>query len=178
MSFKKFFNYLNKDDKKIISDECEKIREIASDKSSKDELDRKRKTDSICPKCRSETIVNKISRVQGSVHGSFSLGFGDVDGSTDTNSVNHCNSCGNQWKKYKTNYKSCEDILADWMNHIDIHLDGKYTFGDSDVKMLKEFYAESIWGIFKSVSSDCYISTKENITLSLLRTLFKSIHDK
>jgi len=59
------------------------------------------KSNNTCPKCgaESESIVNKIRQVKGEIDGDFIFGFGSVDGEIDTESVNHCNKCGNEWEK-------------------------------------------------------------------------------
>lgn len=182
-AIKKLFNILSKEQKAEILLQSDKIQLMAEQEASTlndKERDRKKEKDSKCPICGDTTIVNKIARVEGSgyVSGSMSWGGGYIHGSssTDTNEVNHCNKCGNQWKKYEKTYKWKEDILADWMNDLGTVYEGKYTFGDRTVIRLQEFSAEAIWEIGKKVASKCYSSTKENVSLSFLRTKFKSIH--
>lgn len=182
---KQFFNIFTKEENKIIAEQCDKMRKMANDFSLKynneDRITQKNR-DSKCPNCRASEIVNKITRVEGSgyVSGSFILGGGSVYGSstTDTNEVNHCNKCGNQWKKYERKYKWEESILVDWINDLDSVYDGKYTYGYKTVVLLKDFYAESIYQIAKQVFPKCYSSAKENLTLDYLRTKFKSIYQE
>lgn len=106
MNLRKFFNCPSYIESKLIMDGCNMLRKMADEESFRNnEEDRKRQNDmdTVCQKCKGKEIVNKISRVEGSgyVDGSFMLGCGSIYGSstTDTNEVNHCNKCGNQWKK-------------------------------------------------------------------------------
>lgn len=175
MGLRKYFNCPSKKEAALITEGCDKLIAMAEEKSSKhytDESNKQKEKNGTCPNCGDKTIVNKISRVEGSgyVSGSFAYGFGSIYGSSkiDTNEVNHCNKCGNQWKKYDINYKWTDDIIADWLN--------KYTFGDKTLKLLKDIPAESIWEEGKRVSEKCYYSTRENLSLSFLRTKFKSVY--
>jgi hypothetical protein len=176
--FRKIFNIPTKKQEIILSQEYDKILQIAEDESSKHynkEYEYEKRLNNICPRCRATNIVDKIAQVkgEGSISGSFVLGSGSVYGSSsvDTNGVNHCNNCGHQWKKYQRSFLSKNDILIDWVNDI-VSL---YT-RDKTFDLLKDFSAESIWKIYKTVSSQCYYSTRENISLSLLRKKFKSIY--
>jgi transcription elongation factor Elf1 len=143
----------------------------------KKERQTERERNSICPHCGKKDIVNKITRVrgEGSVSGNL-FGFSG-DSNTDTNEVNHCNNCGNQWYKYKIKYFYKKDILADWVNNLWYYFEKKYDWGciDNTLRLLNDFHAESIWKIAKSVSGKVYDSTNSNLTLKLLKTKFKSI---
>lgn len=181
---RKLLNTPNAVEKKLIAEQCAKIKKMADEKSTelyKEQSESQERSDKTCPHCGAKNIVNKIARVEGSgsVSGSFFLGGGSVSGSssTDTNEVNHCNGCGNQWKKYKKKYTHNSDILADWINDVNTHLEGKYAYsGAKTVEMLKDFYAETIWEIFNEVEDDCYYSTRDDLSLSLLRKKFKSVY--
>lgn len=183
MGLRKYFNYPSKKEAILIAEGCDKLIALASEKSlnhHRDESNRQKERNGICPNCGDKNIVNKISRIEGSgyVSGSFAYGYGSVYGSskTDTNEVNHCNKCGNQWKKYETNYKWTDDIIADWLNDLNTVYEGKYTFGYETVELLKNIPAESIWKEAKRVDYKCYYSTRKNLSLSFLRTKFKSVY--
>lgn len=68
-----------------------------------------------CPKCRSKEVVDHIRRVEGSMSGSgyHTLFYGEshMSGSTDTNAVNACNACGNEWKKPEWSYTDPLGVL-------------------------------------------------------------------
>ena len=90
----------------------------------KEQKENQKTHDGQCPKCRArkEDIVDKIRQVRGDgkVGGNFYLGFGSVSGSmsVDTDEVNHCNKCGNEWKKFKTKYVSKTDIIRVALNYL------------------------------------------------------------
>jgi hypothetical protein len=87
----------------------------ATEKNS-DGRSRSQKTNSTCPKCSGTNVNHRIKRVQGKVdgdvHGSSFLFSGSLSGSLhgemDTNEVNKCNDCQNEWKvnDYKYTYGS------------------------------------------------------------------------
>lgn len=181
---RKYFNWPSRIEAKLIADGCDKILKLAEEYSFtfyKEEEKRKKDKDSICPKCDGKEIVDKISRVEGSgsVSGSFRWGGGSIYGSssTDTNEVNHCNKCGNQWKKYDRKYKSKDQVIADWLNDLNTVFEGKYTFGEKTVELLKDIPAECLYAEVNRVSDIIYFTTGDNITLSYLRTKFKSVYD-
>lgn len=183
MRLRKYFNYPSKKEVILITEGCDKLVIMAKEHSRKhntEESNRQKEKNGTCPNCGDKTIVNKITRVEGSgyVSGSFTFGFGNVNGSstTDTNEVNHCNKCGNQWKKYDPNFTWTDDVIADWMNDLSAVFDGKYTYCDRTVELLKDIPAESLWKQMKIVSHKCFYSTRYSLTLSLLRTKFKSVY--
>lgn len=98
----------------------------------------------ICPRCKAgkKDIVDKIRRVKGEVEGDFFLGFGSVEGETDTESVNHCNNCGHEWKKEETSYSNIRESV---MSQI---LESMYYFfnngEDNTSDELKKFSARAI----------------------------------
>jgi len=81
----------------------------------KKELEEKIKTtNTICPKCGSEDIINNIKQVKGELHGkgdihgssssslftssSYLSGSSKIDGELNTYPVNKCKKCGNEWE--------------------------------------------------------------------------------
>ena len=186
LKFKKHYNIQNTIQSEIVKNEIDAILKIADTESTEDyrrESRWKSDHDGKCPLCGNTKVVNKISRVQGhgDVYGSFSLGFGSVSGSMDidTNDVNHCSSCGNQWKKYKISYKSNSKMLAHYLDSIETHIEGKYTFCEAVFNKLKEFKAETIFELIHSnhvYQSDLNYSTRD-LELKTLRKHFKSVFD-
>lgn len=180
---KKKFNKLSEEQKNIIKKEFDEILKLA-DKKADEKNDNIRnleiQNNSICPLCKNKvkgTIVNKISLVkgEGNVSGSFYWGTGSIYGksSTDTYEINHCNNCGNEWKKFNSNYVFSTDILRDFAYKI--YLECKYTFGNDEYNLLKNYYAETIDELFNKHASLYY---REKVKLSDLRNKFKSIFDE
>lgn len=87
--------------------------------------------------------------------------------------------CGNEWKKEKRSYTSHEKVIADWLNELETHLEGEYSYAKRTVDKLQKFHAESIYALFDEADDyKLYNSTKETVTLSVLRGLFKSVFDE
>ena len=91
------------------------------------------RTNSTCPKCKGKNVIDKIQRLQGEIHGSSSIygsgnlfhssisGSGSIDGKIDTNEINCCKDCGNEWKKVKStdySYKSLSDKIDRFVYHV------------------------------------------------------------
>lgn len=76
-----------------------------------------------CPKCGEKQVIDRVSRIQGSIDGSISGGMGGslfgfggsigghIHGDIDTNEISVCTKCGNQWKKTSAHYESSYDTL-------------------------------------------------------------------
>jgi len=101
--------------------------------------------DEICPKCHNSNpgkIVNRVNETKGEVDGDFILGSGSIDGETETKEVNHCNVCGNEWKKEEMEWDAPRKNA---MNEI---LSGIYLFFDTGENLrmdkLKDFHAKAI----------------------------------
>lgn len=95
----------------------------------------KEKHDSICPKCKSANVNDRIKRFQGSIDGKSSgsgwsaLSFGEsqysgyIKGKFDTSEVNKCNDCENEWKKWEGSlYTYKRDLLEQKLRSIRILL--------------------------------------------------------
>lgn len=182
---KKHYNYPSERESKLIQEGYDLMIKMAQDKASSrnsDEYKTQKKKDGTCPLCGDTTIVNKISRVQGSgsVSGSFMYGSGSIDGSSsiDTNEVNHCNKCGNQWKKYERIDTWSEEVIVRWLNDINTVYEGEYNFADKIIDTLKDIPAESIYNVLDNYASKCYSDTIAHLSLSYLRTKFKSVYDQ
>lgn len=178
--WRKYFNIPSKKEDQLITQDCDKLVKLASefsDKEFKDNEERYNRMNSFCPNCKATNIVNKIARVVGS--GQVSGNLWGIHGSshTDTNEVNHCNACGNQWKKLVFEVKWKDDIIADWMNNLN-YIEKNPTLSERTIEKLKDFSAESLWSEFVRVQKRCYYSTQETLSLSLLRTKFKSVYDE
>lgn len=81
-----------------------------SAKKSKEQLKNIEEKNSKCPKCKSKNVNDRIKRFEGKIDGKssgYSSAFGgnyssgSIHGTFDTNEVNKCNDCENEWKKEK-----------------------------------------------------------------------------
>lgn len=131
------------------------IQEKKSEENSEDYNSEKRHNNT-CPKCYSnKNIVDKIQRTNGNINGSFSsFGGGYIGGSIDTDSVNHCNSCGHQWKKYKSKYYSDEDIVWKINYQLKDFMSDKREYYKSTYDDLQQFYAETIYRLLYNWTSE------------------------
>jgi len=165
---------------------CDKI----ASSEYKDQKEARESHDSICPNCHTRkdgnNIVDKIRQVQGKgkVSGSFYLGFGSVVGNmeVDTGEVNHCNHCGNEWKKFKVKYISKTDIVRVALNYLGELYDNpernkKFSWKTEAVQVFDGCYAESIIALVSKNSHYMHLITKKHLTVSRLRQNFKSVFD-
>lgn len=189
MNLRKIFNIPNKEQKALIKKEIELIEDLAEKEAfrlTNNSREYAKNSNNICSHCRAteENIVNKIQHVkgEGKASGSFMFGTGSIygDSHVDTSEVRHCNKCGNQWKIQETRYTGKDEVISNWMNHIEIHIQKEYSFGTKTVEMLQKegIHAESIHNLLRSdeLSYYTYSSTKEFLKLRKLRTVFKSIY--
>jgi len=190
---RKFLNYKTKDQELLVRADVEKVLEKCDAIASKEYAEQKEARDShdsVCPNCRkrkdNNNIVNKIRQVhgKGDVSGSFSLGFGSVSGhmEIDTKAVNHCNSCGNEWEKYKVKYVSKSDIVRVAMNYLGSILEKpsekKYSWKVEAIQVFNDCYAETIVHLRNENSCYIYTSTESQLKLYKLRRYYKSVFDK
>lgn len=97
--------------KKQYSDFMEEVSKEAENQNSTNK-ERREKHDTVCPKCKSKNVNDRIKRFQGNINGQSSgsgwnaLSFGEshssgyIKGKFDTSEVNKCNDCENEWKKW------------------------------------------------------------------------------
>ena len=188
---RKTFNLPNKEEKERLQGTLVVLHALADQDDraySNKNYDQAKEHDGTCPHCRntdSSKIVEKIRRVQGegSIEGSFRLGYGSVYGSssTDTSEINHCNVCGNEWNKYDYEVKWERDFLGGYLNDIATHKDKDWSWCEKTVNRLKErgVYAETFKLLLKTTSfyDQIYYDTPEKLTLEYLRSLFPSVYD-
>jgi len=191
MNLRKIFNLptraqkaLLEQDKKDILIKCE----VIAQKEWQDQKKNQEYHDNICPNCRASKadIVNKIRNIhgKGDVSGSFRFGFGSVNGhmEIDTYDVNHCNKCGNEWKKFKTKYVSSTDIVRVALNYLgDILKDpeGKkeHSWKHETIRVFEGSYAETICWLRRENDDYVFINTQEQLTSFHLRRYYKSVFD-
>ena len=161
---RRYFNIPNKQQTSLIEKDILFVKELAEKENKKrwsDNYDLVLKLNSTCPACRKTDVVNKIAETKDNKY------------STRTEPVNHCNSCGNQWVKYKITYKSDSDMISTYLSHIDDLFNEDPIYGaDKTFDKLKHVHAESLHKLVQGP----YTRSCEFLTLSNLRTKFKSVY--
>lgn len=108
---------------KIIYDAIDKINKDSRIKCNKETLLK----NSVCPKCSSTKIIDKISRIKGDIHGESSsyssfngqVSHNKIDGEIDTFAINKCSDCKNEWNKEVSNpFMIDYDFIAMQMHFI------------------------------------------------------------
>ena len=98
-------------EKSVILSRCD----VIAKKENSEQKQAKDNHDNICPNCHSgkDKIVNKLNHVHGKLVIDDDAWFNFFHQNKNiinicTGEINHCNNCGNQWKKYnnKTVYKT------------------------------------------------------------------------
>jgi hypothetical protein len=186
MNLLKILNIYNKkikllldEEEKIIMDKCQKLANI----EYQDQQENKTIHDGICPKCKSkENIVNKVCHVygKGSVNGNIFIGISGIV-TIDTDEVNHCNNCGNEWKKYKTKAISQTDILRVAFNYLaQIYKDPeerRHSWKLEAILVFKDISAEAIYRLRVKQKKVLHSNTKLQLTFYRLKKNYKSIYD-
>jgi len=189
MNLRRLFNCPSKFQQALIAADVATILAKCDDIATSEYKDQKaarNSHDNVCPNCHTgkENIVNKIAQVQGSgsVGGTFHLGYGTVSGnmSVDTAEVNHCNVCGNQWKKFNVVYVSESDILKVALNYLSSILknpeEKNYRWKIEAIKVFDDCYIETILQLDKDSAYKSFI--REKLNHRILTPYFKSIYDK
>jgi hypothetical protein len=158
----------------IITNNCI----IISQRENKDQKDSEYYHNNNCPNChaKEKDIVNKISDVQGkiSVIQTNALGFKSTNSLTtfDTQEINHCNVCGNEWKKFKSKSITKLHILKLALTYLSQILnDPKEREKDwkmETIEVFKDCHAETIYKLSKH-------NSVETIKLHKLKKHYKSI---
>jgi len=168
-----------KQDMELILERCAKI----ADRENQDLNESKVIRDSRCPKCKSQTdIVDKVHHVQGKGNVSGNL-FG-ITGrlEIDTDAVNHCNKCGNEWKKYKIKVVQRTDVLRVAFNYYGQLLKNpeeiKFDWKVETVKVFDGCYAEAIDNLRFVNRYILHSEANDFLRLWNLRKLHKSVYDK
>ena len=158
----------------IITNNCLLI----SQRENKEQKDSKNYHNHNCPKChaKEKDIVDKISDVQGKVNVTnlHAFGFKKINSLTtvDTHEVNHCNKCGNEWKKFKSKPVTKAQILKLALNYLTEILNNPNE-KEKDWKMeaigvFNDCHAETIYKLSRHTSA-------ETLKLRKLKKHYKSI---
>ena len=182
MNIRKILNIPNKQQKtfiqlskEIILNKCD----VIAREEMKEQQDNKLFHDSQCPICKSKKdIINKIVNIQSLNHieGNFKFGFGKIKTviTTNTYKVNHCNSCSNEWEKYKTKPISQTNILNVAFKYLKEILEdpekNKQDYKIETIQVFDNLYAETLY--------ELNVWKRTDIKLSVLRKHYKSVYDK
>lgn len=114
----------------IVEQRAEEISYNAN-KNDREWADR---VNSSCPKCKSKNVNDRIKRIQGSLEGEISgsgwsaLSFGSsrmsgsIKGELDTNEVNKCNDCQNEWQKREYSYTWASKVIESNCDEVDYYM--------------------------------------------------------
>lgn len=189
MNLRKLLNIITKKDKNIINDDIEKILSYCDNIASVEWREQKENQiahDGQCPNCRGKDVVDKITDVNGKgrLNGDFRLGFGSVNGSLNisTSEVNHCNNCGNQWKKFQTKVITKTDIVRVALNYLgdivnDPEKNKNFDWKHDAIKVFENSYAETIKTLIIKHKDYLRSTTLNVLTTKKLRKIYKSIFD-
>ena len=130
---------LSTSEKEILRQEYKSFLEKFEErnKTQREEIKEKvRISNSVCPKCNSTNVSDRSRRIKGDINGSSSS-FGSsgmfggssfcsssIHGKIDTESVNKCNDCKNEWNKveswspYTSSLSDVADILCKALDYI------------------------------------------------------------
>lgn len=168
-------------DMALVNGRCKEI----ADKRNQWENDWEKKHNTTCPNCGAKIdIVNKIREVHGGGSGSVSGGlFGGVHGSSSmsigTAAVNHCNKCGNEWKKYKKDWKSEREVKQDGIKYVARIIKDfeEYKWGKDHTKIFEGCYLETILKFAEENNYSLYDGDREMLCTSKLKYYYKSLWD-
>jgi hypothetical protein len=185
MNIRKFFGIPSilqerqiEQDEKLIMERCDVIARAEME----DQQMAKKSRDGQCPHCKAKgmEIVDKICHVQGKSNGKFRLGFGTVGVLVDTEAVNHCNACGNEWKKFKTKEISQTHIIRLSFKYLCEVLSNPKVKKDWKMEAIAVFdgcTAESIFSLRIDHSDYLKDEINDKLTLSRLRKYYRSVYD-
>jgi len=174
-----------RDEVKMIMGRCETI----ANQESKEQKDYQRTHDSSCPRCRAkqDKIIDRIASVEGEVRvtGELIFGFGKFGGygNVETKGVNHCNTCGHEWKKFKTKYISQTDIVRVALRYLgniidEPSLNENMVWKGEAVQVFNGCSAEAIQCLYNNNKFLLRKRTNTYISLRQLRRTYFSIFDK
>ena len=152
----------------VLKDQKAQVEKRAEDVSSRDYKENEamaKRINDICPKCKSNTVVDKITRLQweGNISWSFFLGSWSIywRSSMETNEVNNCNNCWHQRKKYELTRNSKDKVIGLVMTYLDWSRDEggeKYMSRDNILKMKSMWiYKETLYELNKEYNDWKYI---------------------
>jgi len=165
----------------VVNDRCQKVADANNDNEEKQQ----KNSDEICPNCKAtkSDIVNKIREVHGSgeghVEGNLFGVYGSSSMSIGTDGVNHCNKCGNEWKKFKKRFHSIREIIQDNTHYTARFIQDpvKNKWAKSFAKIFEGCYVETILRFAKENHSGLWSNDEEILCFNTLNKYFKSVWD-
>jgi hypothetical protein len=176
---RKILNLPNKTQKAFLQNNKEivlKKCDVIARKEIEEQQDNKLFHDGQCPICKSrKNIINRIVCVQNTGNINIKISFINIKGIMiiNTREINHCNSCSNEWEKYKTKPISQTNILYiafKYLKDILNNPENKRDWKMETIQVFENSYAETLYELNKWIRTD--------IKLSVLRQHYKSIYDK
>ena len=171
-----------KSDYNAILDKCNEI----AQSEHRDQLEAKKIHDGQCPVCKSKSnIIDRIADVHSKsrVGGTIRAGFGSVNGMIiiETEAINHCKCCENEWKKFKTKFITPTDILRVALNYLNDILSNpeeeEKGWKKDAVEVFNGCCAEAIYHAVIENEDYLKAETVKKLTLRQLRKYYLSIFD-
>jgi hypothetical protein len=187
MNLRKLFHIPTAEQSTIIYDEIKLIQKRCAEISAterKEQTENQRSRDGKCPVCRTAkttksdkvNIVDRIAAVESKtkIRGNIFKISGLL--TVETKPVNHCNSCGHEWEKFRT--KTITDfaitkIILDYLGDIvrNPERNKRYSWKHDYMEVFKDCHAEAIYGVQKEYKR----ALRHPLTLRQLRIKYKSI---
>jgi hypothetical protein len=163
-------------DVELISKRCAEVGKT----ERKEQIENQKSRNERCPKCRAkqDMIVDKIAQVDGRANfrGNLFKLTGRLD--VETKPVNHCNTCGHQWEKFKTKTITDLAIMKVILNYLSDVIrnpekQSKYSWKLEAIEIFNGCSAEAIY----EVQNKYKHSVRYPLSLKQIRKKYKSVFD-
>ena len=159
-----------------VQQRCEKLSAV----ERKEQTENQKSRNERCPKCRAkqDMIVDRIAQVEG--HTSFRGNLFKLSGRLDveTKPVNHCNTCGHEWEKFKTKTITDLAVMKVVLNYFsdvmrDPEKSKRYSWKLEAIEIFSGCSAEAIYVIQNKYKP----SVRYPVSLKQIRKKYKSVFD-
>jgi len=171
------------DEIKVIQERMQKLGVT----ERKEQTENQRSRDGRCPVCRTSkmlksdkpNIVDRYAMIENKskIRGNIFKITGLL--AVETKPVNHCNTCGHEWEKFRT--KTITDfaitkVLLDYLSDIirNPEKNKRFSWKHETIEVFKDCHAESVYAIQKEHGR--YL--RYPLSLKQIRTKYKSVFDK